>query len=210
MEYRIEKANADDYQAILRVMEPWNMHHVPSPEMESLDLDNFYVARIGEAVVGAGGYRILSPEHGKTTLLGIIPEFSGLGIGKALQVARLEAMYRAGVKRVTTNADRPDTILWYKKHFGYREVGSLTKVAPFSLVDVDHWTTLEMDLEHYMRMRDEHAARRRCYIEENDPAPLAPYPPLLINVCLTGMVPTRLSTPHVPITPDEIIEDAIR
>ncbi|MCW8841110.1 MAG: GNAT family N-acetyltransferase [Gammaproteobacteria bacterium] len=210
MEYRIEKANADDYQAILRVMEPWNMHHVPSPEMESLNLNNFYVARIGEAVVGAGGYRILSPEHGKTTLLGIIPEFSGLGIGKALQVARLEAMYRAGVKRVTTNADRPDTILWYKKHFGYREVGSLTKVAPFSLVDVDHWTTLEMDLEHYMRMRDEHAARRRRYIEENDPAPLAPYPPLLINVCLTGMVPTRLSTPHVPITPEEIIEDAIR
>lgn len=210
MEYNIEKAVPGDYAAILKCMEPWNMHHVPSPEMESLDIDHFYVARIGDTVVGAGGYRILTPEHGKTTLLGIIPEFSGLGIGKALQVARLEAMYRAGIKRVTTNADRPDTILWYKKHFGYREVGSLPKVAPFSLVDVDHWTTLEMDLARYMRQREEHAARRRRYIEENDPAPLAPYPPLLINVCLTGMVPTRLSTPHVPITPDEIIEDAIR
>ncbi|MFO7592425.1 MAG: GNAT family N-acetyltransferase [Pseudomonadota bacterium] len=210
MEYRIEKARTGDHDAILKVMEPWNMHHVPSPEMGALDLDNFFVARIDNTIVGAGGYKILSTERGKTTLLGIIPEFSGLGIGKALQNARLEAMHQLGIQTVITNADRPDTILWYKKHFGYREVGKLKKIAPFSLEDVGHWTTLELDLGQYMQQRDEHAARRQHYIESNDPAPLAPYPPLLINVCLTGMVPTKLSTPHVPVTPEEIISDAIR
>lgn len=29
----------------------------------------------------------------------------------------------------------------------------------------------------------------------------------LINVCLTGMVPTKEMTPHVPVTPDEIVRD---
>lgn len=31
----------------------------------------------------------------------------------------------------------------------------------------------------------------------------------LINAALTGMVPTRADTPHVPLTPDEIIADAV-
>jgi uncharacterized protein (DUF849 family) len=43
----------------------------------------------------------------------------------------------------------------------------------------------------------------------NDAHPLAPYPPLVINVCLTGMIPTRSQTPHVPLSPDEIIVAAI-
>jgi uncharacterized protein (DUF849 family) len=32
----------------------------------------------------------------------------------------------------------------------------------------------------------------------------------LINACLTGMIPTRDKTPHVPLTVDEIIADAVR
>jgi len=35
-------------------------------------------------------------------------------------------------------------------------------------------------------------------------------PPLIINVALTGMVPTREDSPQVPITPDEIAADAER
>jgi 3-keto-5-aminohexanoate cleavage enzyme len=31
--------------------------------------------------------------------------------------------------------------------------------------------------------------------------------PLIINLALTGMVPTKEHTPHVPITPEEIVED---
>ncbi len=210
MNYTIEKASSDDYAAILNVMEPWNMHHVPSAEMGELDLSCFFVARLSGHVAGAAGYTLLSPGKGKTTLLGIRPEFAGMGIGKALQNARLEAMYAAGVKSLLTNADRPETILWYKKHYGYRQIGVLKKICDFSLSDVDHWSTLEMDLETYMLSKPAREASRKAYIELNDPHPLSPYPPLIINACLTGMVPTKFSNPHVPLHADEIIEDAIR
>ncbi|MCG8343914.1 MAG: GNAT family N-acetyltransferase [Chlorobiales bacterium] len=150
MQYQIEKASRNDREAILKVMEPWNMHHVPSEEMDELDLSCFFVARVSGNIVGAAGYKLLTTEKGKTTLLGIRPEFSGMGLGRALQDARLEAMYALGIKRVVTNADRPETIIWYKKHYGYREIGSLKKICDFGLSDVDHWTTLEMDLEKYM------------------------------------------------------------
>jgi uncharacterized protein (DUF849 family)/GNAT superfamily N-acetyltransferase len=210
MKYTIEKASPEDYQAILRVMEYWNMHHVPSPEMDNLDLSCFFVARVRGVLTGAAGYKILDSPEGITTLLGILPEFSGMGIGKALQDARLEAMYSAGVRKVTTHADRTETILWYKKHYGYREIGTVKKLCVFSLPETDRWTTLEMDLEDYMRNRSDREARRLAYIERNDPNPLSPYPPLIINACLTGMVPTKISNPNVPTTPDEIIEDAVR
>ncbi len=41
------------------------------------------------------------------------------------------------------------------------------------------------------------------------PHPLTPYPPLIINACLTGMIPRKADTPHVPVTHDEIVEDAL-
>jgi uncharacterized protein (DUF849 family) len=34
--------------------------------------------------------------------------------------------------------------------------------------------------------------------------------PLIINAAITGMVPTKADTPHIPITPDEIIADVRR
>lgn len=40
------------------------------------------------------------------------------------------------------------------------------------------------------------------------PHPLTAYPELMVNFCPTGMIPTKAMTPHVPITPDEVIEDA--
>lgn len=42
------------------------------------------------------------------------------------------------------------------------------------------------------------------------PHPLTPYPPLLINFCPTGMVPTKAMTPHVPIAPGEVVEQSCR
>lgn len=210
MQYQIEKASPGDREAILKVMKPWNMHHVPSAEMAELDLSCFFVARISGNIVGAAGYKLLSPKKGKTTLLGILPEFSGMGIGRALQDRRLEAMHSAGIKTVETNADRTETITWYKKHYGYREIGSLKKLRDFSLSDVDHWTTLEMDLDVYMSSKTDREKRRKTYINRNDPHPLSTYEPLIINACLTGMVPTKLSNPNVPVHPDEIIQDAVK
>ena len=40
------------------------------------------------------------------------------------------------------------------------------------------------------------------------PHPVTPYPKLIINACITGMVPMKKDTPHVPISVDEIITDA--
>ena len=40
------------------------------------------------------------------------------------------------------------------------------------------------------------------------PHPVTPYPKLIINACITGMVPTKKDTPHVPISVDDIIADA--
>ncbi|MCP4597009.1 GNAT family N-acetyltransferase [Neptuniibacter sp.] len=209
MNFTIEKAGQNALNAILKVMEPFNMHHVPSVEMGPLDLNCFFIAKIDGTIVGAAGYRILSNTQAKTTLLGVLPECSGMGIGKALQQARMREVYQAGAKKLTTNADRIDTILWYKKHFGYQQVGQLEKLCSFGLEEVNHWTTLETDLDEYFDSLESRDTERTRYIDENDAFPLRPYPPLIINVCLTGMIPTRALTPHVPISADEIIEDAI-
>jgi uncharacterized protein (DUF849 family)/N-acetylglutamate synthase-like GNAT family acetyltransferase len=209
MTYIIEPAGPGDRDGILAVMRHFNMHHVPSVEMGELDLTRFFVARMQGRVVGAAGYKVLSPTEGKTTLLGVLPELNGMGIGKALQHRRMEELYKAGVETLTTNADRPETILWYKKHFGYRTVGTLKKLCSFGLDEVDHWTTLRTDLDAYFSGFEERERRKRSYMALNDAHPLAPYPPLVINVCLTGMIPTRSQTPHVPLSPDEIIVAAI-
>ena len=45
--------------------------------------------------------------------------------------------------------DRPETIDWYVRHFGYQISGTHPKKHTFSLPDVDEWTILELDLEAY-------------------------------------------------------------
>jgi 3-keto-5-aminohexanoate cleavage enzyme len=42
------------------------------------------------------------------------------------------------------------------------------------------------------------------------PYPLRPYPKLIINAAITGMVPTKADNPNIPISVPEIIDDAIR
>ncbi|MGW8168721.1 MAG: GNAT family N-acetyltransferase [Sulfurovaceae bacterium] len=210
MNFIIESAKPDEFEQILAVLKPWNMHHIPSVEMEMIDYDTFFVAKIDNKIVGVSGYKILDANNGKTTLLAVYPEFQGSGIGKALQDRRLEAMHDAGVKKVTTNADRPDIILWYKKHYGYKEVGKLKKIASFGLDEKEHWTTLQMDLENFMAQKDSQYIKQQQYINDNDPFPLATFPPLIINVCLTGTIPTKRSTRYVPVSVDEIVEDAVK
>ena len=210
MQFTIEPAKSSDFDQILAVLKPWNMHHIPSSEMEMIDFDTFFVAKLNDKIIGVSGYKMLSKEEGKTTLLAVYPEFQGSGIGNALQERRLEAMYRSGAKKITTNADRPDIIVWYKKHYGYKEIGKVKKIASFGLEEVKEWTTLQMDAESYFTHKKEEKTKKERYILQNDPHPLSPYPPLIINVCLTGMVPTKISTPYVPISVDEIVQDAIR
>ena len=148
--YRIRPARFPvDREAMLRVLETANMHRVPSPEMEDFDVGHWHVAVMGEVVVGVAGFRLLEAPDGpvgKTTLLVVHPEARGQGIGRALQELRMALMRDAGAARVITNADRPDTIAWYERNFGYRRIGELPKVCEFGLPDVDRWTTLEAPL----------------------------------------------------------------
>jgi uncharacterized protein (DUF849 family) len=45
--------------------------------------------------------------------------------------------------------------------------------------------------------------------EPGFPHPITPYEKLIINTALTGMMPTKRDTPHVPVTVEEIVQDAI-
>jgi len=40
------------------------------------------------------------------------------------------------------------------------------------------------------------------------PHPVTPYPKLIINAAITGMVPTKAQTPHIPVRVEEIVADA--
>ncbi|MGH2925773.1 MAG: GNAT family N-acetyltransferase [Solirubrobacterales bacterium] len=148
--YRIRPARLPaDRPAVLRVLETANMHRVPSPEMEDFDIGTWHVAVIDDEIVGVAGFRLLETPDGpvgKTTLLAVDPEARGHGIGMALQEFRMELMREAGATRVITNADRPETIAWYERHFGYRRIGELPKLHEFGLPEVDRWTTLEASL----------------------------------------------------------------
>jgi 3-keto-5-aminohexanoate cleavage enzyme len=146
---KIRKARESDREHILRIMEFWNMHHVPSEEMPELDIHCFFVAEKDGIIVGASGYKMISATEGKTTLLGVNPNINGKGIGRALQEARMKAMYDLGAKTVITNADRPKTISWYKNFFAYTEIGSLKKIHSFGDDSVSEWTTLRTNLTDY-------------------------------------------------------------
>ncbi len=204
---KIRKAHQSERKEILSVMKHWNMHHVPSKEMEELDLNCFFVATEENKIIGASGYKLISSTVGKTTLLGVLPGNKGKGVGRLLQDARLEAMYGLGIKKVITNADRPETIKWYKKNYGYYEIGSIKKVASFGDDSILAWTTLEMNLEEYIKRKTN--SLKNVSSKKGQPHPLNPYPPLLINACLTGMIPTKEMTKYVPISPEEISEQAI-
>ena len=69
-----------------------------------------------------------------------------MSIGFKLQERRMEDMLSRGIRTLTTNADLPATIAFYKKYFGYTEVGKLAKDNQFGNPDIDQWTTLQTDL----------------------------------------------------------------
>jgi ribosomal protein S18 acetylase RimI-like enzyme len=148
--YRIRAAALPaDRVAMLAVLETANMHRVPSPEMGDLDVGRWFVAEDEHGIVGVAGFRLLDQDGevvGKTTLLAVDPRAREHGIGRALQTLRMRLMREAGASRVVTNADRPETIAWYERHFGYRKVGEVRKLHEFGLRDVDRWTTLEASL----------------------------------------------------------------
>ena len=143
------RARADEMPAVLRVLRFANFHNVPSPEMPAFDLADVFVAEAGGVVVGVAGYAVLADGRGKTTLMAVDPAYRAHGIGARLQELRMLAMRERGCRVVVTNADLPETISWYKRKFGYREVGSVPKVHEFGDPTVDRWTTLEASIDEW-------------------------------------------------------------
>lgn len=148
----IRKMRDDDLPVCMSILEGWNMaprlpsDEIPNPERTGIDVANSFVAEIGGRVVGTCSYIIHSPEFAETASLAVDPLFKGGGVGARLQRVRLDELRRRGIRRVRTEADRPETILWYVKLFGYRIVGTNPKKHAFSREDVDCWTVLELDL----------------------------------------------------------------
>lgn len=188
--YRIRFARPNDIPCIIELMRPYNMHHIPSPEMGPLDDKFFIVAEQNREIIGAAGYTFLSADTGKTTLMAVHPNCKRLGLGMKLQTRRMQILRSLGCSRIITNADRPETIAWYKRHFGYREIGKLPKLHSFGLVDVPEWTTLEADLTNMELPR----------LSRNK---------LLINAALTGMKHRKNDNPNLPVTPAEIADAAL-
>lgn len=151
----IRRLLPEDIPCVLEILSFWNLGPVaaspecPDPEKSSISIDTAFVAVDNGLVVGIGSYRIVSSEMAETMSLAVAPEYKGMGIGYLLQRARLKEMKEKGIITVRTDTDRPETIQWYIRKFGYTIVGYKKKKHPSSLVDVDSWTVLEFDLEHY-------------------------------------------------------------
>ena len=90
MEFQIQRAVPKDREDIIKVLSPWNLHVIPSPEAEEINFKYFFVAKVLGKIIGVCGYKILSDEIGETRSLAVYPEFQGSGIGKALQDMRLQ------------------------------------------------------------------------------------------------------------------------
>ena len=148
----IRRMREEDLPGALRVLAHWNMApvapspEVPDPERSRLDVGRSFVAEVEGRIVGVASYILHSPEYAETASHAVDPAFRGSGVGRALQLARLREMKALGVRRVRTETDRPETIAWLVKHFGYRVTGRNPKKHAFSLADVREWTVLELDL----------------------------------------------------------------
>ncbi|MDD3726641.1 MAG: GNAT family N-acetyltransferase [Candidatus Ratteibacteria bacterium] len=150
----IEKATDHDRPAIIRLLKQANMHYIPSPEMPSLTYENYFVARLDGRVVGFCGYKILDSTTAKTELMVVDRRYRNRGIGYKLQVCRMEDIFDKGIQKLITNTDLPETISWYKKHFGYIEVGKVKKLHRFGSPTIEYWTTLEVDLKKWKEEQD--------------------------------------------------------
>jgi len=191
IEYKIRFAKKSDIKSIISLMKPYNMHHIPSLEMGELNEQFFIVAEYKGNIIGAAGFSFLNSDKGKTTLMAVHPDYQHFGVGKELQRMRMIILAGFGCGTILTNVDRPETVAWYKKNFGYKEIGRLKKIHSFGRKDIDEWTTLEASLKNIKW-------------KINKPEKL------IINFAPTGMVSRKKDNPNVPVTATEIARDALK
>jgi len=141
-----------DLPRVIGILAHWSMAPVapgaacPVPETTGLEPDHTLVAIVGGEIVGVASYVLLGAARAETASLALDPAWRGQGIGERLQRERLAALKALGIRHVRTEADRPETIAWYLRKFGYRIAGTAPKKHAFSLKDVPDWTVLELEL----------------------------------------------------------------
>jgi len=155
MDIIIRKLIPEDIEQVVQLLSLWNLAPIapspecPEPEKSSMSIDTAFVACDGGRLIGVSSYSVISEDLAETMSLAVAPEYRGRGIGYRLQAARLKEMKERGIRVVRTDTDRPETIQWYIKKFGYRIVGCKKKRHPSSLPYVNYWTVLELNLDHY-------------------------------------------------------------
>ena len=149
----IRRMHEEDRPAVMAILTKWNMApiapcpEVPDPERSSLDTDGTtFVAVTEDRVVGVASYILLGDRRAETASLAVDPDWRGTRIGERLQIARMVELKARGIETLRTESDRAEVVDWYVRKFGYRVIGENAKKHAFSLVDVDHWTVLELDL----------------------------------------------------------------
>jgi N-acetylglutamate synthase-like GNAT family acetyltransferase len=157
--FLIRTMRDEDLTRVIEILGAWGMAPVapsvehPRPERSGLAVGRTLVAESDGHIVGVASYVVESPRLAVTESLAVDPAWVGSGVAEALHCERLAILRALDIATVHTEADRPRTIAWYVKRFGYRVVGSVPKRHVFSLPDVAHWTLLELDLTREPRRR---------------------------------------------------------
>jgi N-acetylglutamate synthase-like GNAT family acetyltransferase len=152
LDIQIRPMRPEDVPAAIAILAKFNMAPTPgraNAERSSIDVERSFVAELDDVILGTASYIMLAPTEAETASLAVDPAARGYGLGYRLQVARLEAMRREGVRWVRTETDRPATIQWYIDNFGYERSGTNPKKHTFSLPEVDEWVVLKLDLEKW-------------------------------------------------------------
>ena len=150
----LRKMVADDRPAVLHPPRRWNMApiapsaEVPDPERSGINLGEHLRRpfarpdrRGGELPAYRRSDRRDGQPGGRSRLSWVATSAFG---------CRKPAWRRCDVSASAedrTEADRPETIHWYVDKFGYHIVGASRKRHPFSRLDRNEWTVLELDLQ---------------------------------------------------------------
>ena len=178
--YAIRTATPKDIGDIIGIIKLLDIDRGYPVTESDINTDLFYVAEDEGRVIGISGYEFFGTKGAITTFLGVLPEYKGKGIGYALQKQRMEAVKSLRCDRLLTATPTRESAEWYKRYFGYVEIASSRKII-----------NLELKLGSL-------PCRNSDLVK-----------PLIINCCLTGGVHSKSDNPYLPVTPEEIIRDAI-
>ena len=137
----IRKAKESDIKGILDVLSHYNFKIINAADgspidndhadiitlynqVSEIDLENAFVALHDGKIAGFCHYKHLDGDTAKTTLITVLPECRGLGLGEKLHLARIKKARKKGYKKLITFCETPATVDWYVKHFNCKILGT--------------------------------------------------------------------------------------